>query len=481
MDDRNPDQTAATAPVASSLLSDAPEAEALSVDAFGGPGHGDAFSSEEAVADSVLAEDDGPDYPASSYRLSRDRRYFTWLTSDFMTGLAGALAGFAVPLIALAVTGSPGQAGVIGAVGLVVRLISIMVGGVLADRHDRVRLMMWGSALGLVLALGLVAFAVTGSLSFVSLLALNVFLAVRLGVFGSAAEAVVKDIVPAEGIGRAQAANQGRDAALSLAGGPIGGILLAVGAWLVGAVMAACQVIALLMAFVLRRSVPRGMPDAGRPAGKSASAWTDAKEGVLWLFRREDLRGVAIISTVINLGFNAGLTTVIYALQLEGSSPQTIGGLTAAIGAVMLVGAAVSPMIVTRARAGAVAITGLVLAALGMLLLPLVSSIPAIVGVLAAGVVLLPALNAGLMGYMMVATPSELLGRVTSAAGVMAMGAMPLAPLIAGFGLEWIGRTGTLFIAGAICVVAVGMTLAARPLRALPKEADWQDHAEQFA
>ncbi|NKF32847.1 MFS transporter, partial [Pseudomonas sp. BGM005] len=98
-------------------------------------------------------------------------------------------------------------------------------------------------------------------------------------------------------------------------------------------------------------------------------------------------------------------------------------------GAVMLVGAIVAPMLVPRFRAGVLAISGLSVAALGSAALATVTEPWAIVVVLGASVLLLPALNAGMMGYFMVATPTELLGRANSAAGVLGMGALPLAPL----------------------------------------------------
>lgn len=427
-----------------------------------------------------------PAEQAPAYRLGRDRRYLTWLTSDTALGLSASIANFAIPLIALAVTGSPVQAGLIGAAAMVVRLVATLVGGVLADRHNRLVLMVMGCVIGVVLALVFAGLAAANLLTFVTLLLVNVLWSLRGGVFYVAGEAAIKEIVPDEAMGRAQAANQARDAALGLGGGPLGGALLGAGAWLVAAAMAACQFIALVTAMILRRGdapTPKAAPVAdGAPAQEgSPSGWDEAKAGIVWLFRRPDLRGVLIVATIINLGFNAGMTTVIYSLQLEGYSPQVIGGLSAAISAVMLVGAVAAPMVVARVKAGTLILAGLVMAAVGILALSLVQTIGGIVAVLAAGLLLIPGLNAGLIGYQVVATPSSLLGRVNSALGVTAMAAMPLAPIIAGFGLEWVGRTGTLMVAGAICLIAVVLTFATPSIRALPKESEWTAHASRCA
>ncbi|QEA28047.1 MFS transporter [Microbacterium sp. CBA3102] len=422
------------------------------------------------------------------HRLWQNTRYLTWLVSDTSKGLAAALFGFAIPLLALIVTNDPAQAGIIGGAGMIARLLMTLAGGVLADRHRRIALMLLGSAIGIVLAGGFTLLALGDALTFGSLLVIDVLLAARSGLFDVAGESAIKEIVPDEAMGRAQAANQGRDAALQLAGGPLGGLLLGVGGWLVGVAMTLCHAIAALTAWVLGRQARRAgvvdegaaQDDSAAPAARKPNAWAELREGFRWLFSRPDLRGVLLITTIINLGFNAAITTVIYALQQEGYPEFVIGTLSASIGAVMLVGAACAPMLVPRIRAGVLTIAGLAVVAGGAVALSTVAEPWAIALVLGASVLLLPSLNAAMLGYFMVATPSALLGRANSAAGVLAMGAMPLAPLVAGFGLAWIGREGTLLICAALCLVSVILAVGNRALRALPVESGWATHAEQF-
>jgi len=466
---------------------------------------------------------------AAPHRLWRNARYVTWLISDTSKGLAAALFAFAIPLLALIVTNDPAQAGVIGAAGLATRTITTLVGGVLADRHRRILLMLIGSSLGVVLAAAFTLLALGDALTFVSLLVSNVLLAARSGLFDVAGESALKEIVPAEAMGRAQAANQGRDAALQLAGGPLGGALLAAGGWLIGAAMVLAHVVAGFTAGLLLRAprTPRGTSadadadaDAVRPRadadddvvqvpsatqvdplvladahGLSAdvrepaitpprtkrNARAEIREGFGWLFSRPDLRGVLLVTTIINLGFNASLTTVIYALQQSGTSTLTIGWISTAAGGAMLIGALVAPSLVTRVGAGKLTIAGLALATAGSAGMTLVHEPWAIAMVLAAAVFLLPALNASMMGYFMVATPTELLGRANSASAVLAMGAMPLGPLIAGLGLAWIGRESTILVCAALCAVATVMAFASASLRSLPAESGWTTHAARFA
>lgn len=447
------------------------------------------------------------------HRLWRNPRYLLWLVSDTSKGLAAALFGFAIPLLALIVTDDPALAGIIAGAGLVARLLATLVGGILADRHRRIVLMLVGSLLGVGLSVAFTVLAWTDALTFSVLLVIDVLLAARNGLFDVAGESAIKEIVPDDAMGRAQAANQGRDAALQLAGGPLGGLLLGVGGWLVGLVMALCHAVAAATAWLLTRSVvttpvatslggenPDETADARRAATRHTAdaasdlgfhnadrarparrrAVAELREGFAWLFSRPDLGGVLAIITIINLGFNAAITTVIYALQQAGYSELLIGTLSAGVGVVMLVGAVIAPLLVSRVGTGALTIAALTVVAAAAVGLSFVTDLWAIVAVLGSAVLLLPALNAGMMGYFMVATPSHLLGRANSAAGVLGMGAMPLGPLIAGFGLAWAGRQGTILVCAALCAVAAVLAVANRALRALPVEAQWAAHARQY-
>jgi len=409
--------------------------------------------------------------------LRRTPSYLTWFVSDTAIGLTRALAGFALPLIALAITDDPAQAGTIGGVGAAVSAVTMMGGGVYADRHSRTRLLLLGSVIGAVVAGAFLLLALADALTFAGLLTVEVLLALRGGFFGMAGEALLKDIVPSEAMGRAQGANQARDAAMNLAGGPLGGVLLGVGAWLVGVALVACQAVAVATALLLRRRVP----DPPRAPREKTGVLAEAREGIVWLFRRADLRGAVIVITIINLGVGASMTTVIYALQQRGFTPTDIGWLSAGIGVAMLLGAVASSAIVTRVATGILEILGIGALALSVAVVPFVEDLWAIVAILAAGSVLIPAINAGMVGYFMVAVPTEMTGRAMSAAMLGTSAVAPLSPLIAGFGLSLFGRTPTLIVAAAICLSAAVLAALTPSLRAIPAESGWADHAARFA
>ncbi|MGL3807906.1 MFS transporter [Paeniglutamicibacter sp. R2-26] len=421
--------------------------------------------------------------------LWRNRNYLLWLVSDTGSALGIAVHSFAVPLIALVATNSPAQAGIIGAAGMLGRMLATLPGGVLADRHDRRRLMMIGGLSGTAVALGLVAAAATGHLTFWVLISLHLLMSVRNGLFGSASDAVLKDLLPNTQLGSALAANQGRDAVVSLAGGPLGGILLAVSQTVAMAVIAAIHAVATILAKIMvlpHRTAPEpsleaeATPASAERTGLIRGFATESGEGLRWLWRRRDLRAMLVVSVVINLGTNAAITSVIFALQRRGESAANIGLVSAAIGGGMLLGSTVAPALIKRVPSGALTCAGLLLAVGSLWVLPFVETIPAVCSVMAVALFGAPAINAGIGGYFMAAVPTGLLGRATSASALMSMAALPLAPLIAGFGFTLWGWTGLLALCAGIAALAGIMAVANKPLRTLPGPEGWAARAATY-
>ena len=411
---------------------------------------------------------------ATKSGLLRDSHYLPWLISDTTKGLAAGLSGFAIPLLVLIITDSPSKAGLMAGIATVIRLIATLAGGVLADRRNRVVLMGFGAIFGVVISGGFVILVVTDQLSFVSVFLIQCCLALRAVAFDVAGESALKEIIPTDAQGRAQAANGGRDAALTLIGGPLGGFLLGIGTWAVGVVMTISYLLSAVTAGLLGRKVGFVVPSRPEEEG-SQSAWEDIREGFSWLIRRNDLVSVMVVTTLVNLGFTMAMTTTTYSLQQAGYEPVIIGTISTAIGAAMLVGALFASVLVSRLGTGKIVILGLAVASLCIVGLTAVNTPLPISIILAVAVLLLPAMNAAMMGYFMVATPSEVLGRVNSTSAVISMGAMPLSPLLAGFGLDLVGRGWTMGFAATL------MAIFSPSLRSLPKESAWASHSLQFS
>ncbi|OMH32294.1 MFS transporter [Tersicoccus sp. Bi-70] len=429
--------------------------------------------------------------PSAPAGLWRSTDYRWWLAADTAPALGRSLLTLAVPLLALSVTGSPAQAGVVTAIGAVGRVLAVLPGGVLTDRYDRRVLVLAGAGAGVVTAGVLAVLLAADLMDFWLLTVLNLVLNVRSGLVDATTNAALPSVVDASRLGSAVAANQGRDAVVSLAGGPIGGLLMAVGhaiPFVATAVLHAISAVAVLRIRADLRPGAGAATDAdadadessqpGTPASVARAGWVrEAWEGFAWLARRPDLRGVMAVSTIVNLGIGAAMTSVVIGLQQRGESPATIGLTSASVGVGLLVGSLAAPRLVQRVPTGVLSGAGLVMMAAALAVLPFVRALPAVCAALAAGMVAVPAINAGLLGYYLVAVPSRLLGRANSALDLLALGAVPLAPLLAGFGYAAWGWSGVLALCAGIAGFAVVLALGNRGMRSLPAAPFWPEHA----
>lgn len=405
--------------------------------------------------------------------------YPLWLVGDTATESSRSILSFALPLIALAATGSPAHAGVIAAVTMIGRAVATLLGGVMADRHSRGRIMVVGAIVSTILSAIFAALAWRESFTFVTLLCASVVMAFSTSMFTMAATPMLKDIVPPAAVGRVQAANQGRDAAIGLAGGPLGGVLLGFGAWCVGAAMVILDAIAVVATLALHRRTRAVVAVIPRP-NRGSSPLHDVGEAFTWLWHRRDLMNLLVIVILINLGLGVIMASTVYSLQLRGIDPFVIGLISAAAGAGMLVGALAAGWVVEHVSTGTVTAIALSTVSLATASLAVIDAPTGIGAVMFLACLVVPAVNAGIGGYTMVATPSAMLGRVNGAQSTLGGVVAPLAPLIAGFGLSAWGRTPTVLIGVSMTVLSVVVMLATRPTRTIPTASRWEAHARAY-
>ena len=146
------------------------------------------------------------------------------------------------------------------------------------------------------------------------------------------------------------------------------------------------------------------------------------------------------VATPVNLGVNGLILTVLLHLAAErrprgADRPAEHGARSIDPGRC----ASLAPRLVDRAPTGAVAIAPMLLMAAAGAFIPFA---PGMLGIAAAYAVMgigLAPLNAATQGFFMHITPVAMQGRIGALMGMVAMGLMPLAPVLAGWGLE-LGR-----------------------------------------
>ncbi|MFI6582804.1 MFS transporter [Embleya sp. NPDC050493] len=341
---------------------------------------------------------------------SRLGRKFTLLWSASSVSAVGdGMRDAALPLLAATVSSSPNAVALVTVAGTLPWLVMSLVGGVLADRFDRRRLMWQVDLVRAVVVLGFAAWVLVASPPLVVPALLAFVLGCGETVFVNASTSALPDVVRPEQL---EAANGRLEGGLIVGGhfvGPLlGSALFVVGAGYPFAVDGVSFVLAAALVAALGRS-SASTPSPRRPVA------ADIREGVRWTWTHRGIRLLAIVAAVASMAFYLAVTMLVLLLtKTLGASPVAYG-MVLASGAVggALAGVTSGRL---RNRLGLTARIGLSFFLMGASLLGLgVGSSVALAAVLYAvasfGVV---TWNVQVVSLRQRVVPRRLLGRVNS-------------------------------------------------------------------
>jgi MFS family permease len=162
----------------------------------------------------------------SPLRESRDLRLL--LGGELITGLGTQAALVALPYQLYVETGSAFLTGLLGAVELVPLMSMALLGGALADRRDRRRLLLLIQVALVLGASGLAALTYAGSPPIVALYVLGGAMAGFGAVQNVTAASIVPNLVPLAQLRSALALNYGMNTLTQVVGPAVGGVLIGV-------------------------------------------------------------------------------------------------------------------------------------------------------------------------------------------------------------------------------------------------------------
>lgn len=404
--------------------------------------------------------------------LRRNAEYRRWLLGDISLSLGTGIGTFAFPLVTYAVTGSLGATGLVGMIQGIGGLLGMIPGGLLADRFGRRRLRLLAGTTGAILQAVLIAVLLAGWGS-VAVLATIAFLdRFRAALLGAASDAMLKQLVPPAQLARAAAVNEGRDAAVEMAAGPLGGVLVGLAVVFPPLAQLLGNLGSVLATWSMRgRYLPRiedSAPTRIRDDLREAVAWTLSQRV------RIELLGVA---TLVNLGTSGLLLTVLLHLTASGIPTGRIGLLNTVLAASILLGAFLAPRLVDRVPTGMLVTVPIMLLTTAGVFIPFAPGMLAISAAYAVMGIGLAPLNAAAQGFFMHITPVSMQGRIGALMGMVAMGLMPLAPAVAGWGLDLVGPRPTMFLFAAIIGLGALVVLGGKDLRRVPVASRWESYA----
>lgn len=369
------------------------------------------------------------------------------------------MSATAYPLLVLAMTGSPAEAGVVAFLATFPALLFQLPAGALVDRSDRRRLML-ACDLGRMVALGSLAGTVWfGQLTIVQV-GIVAFVEGTLSVFFQLAEAgAVRYVVTPEQLNTALSQNEARVQGAALVGQPFGGALFEVGRALPFIADAVSYCLSVLTLVLIRGPLQEAR------AATQQHLLRDIGEGLGWLWRQPFLRATVLLVGASNAVFQGLVLVVIVLARGQGASGGTIGLILSAAGGGGVLGALSAPWVQRRVSPTIVVVGA---SWIWAALVPLVAVAP---GPIALGAIfcliafLGPAWNVAIGTYQMLLTPDAMVGRVMSAGGLFSFGAIPLGSLAAGVLLEKMGSTSSILVLSAVLVVLAAVATASRSIR----------------
>ena len=396
---------------------------------------------------------------------------FAYLASYLLSLLGNSLAGIALPLIVLQVTGSALGAGAVAAATAVPAVFAGLLMGVVIDRINR----RTSSVVTDLISAGAVA-----ALPLIDVVSgLNLGWFILFGVLGSlgdvpgmtARDALLPAIVRHGGISseRLMGLREGLGAIALLIGPALAGTLMVVfsGSTVLW-ITAATSLAAALLTLLIPREV--GVIEATRPDAAASSGWVQLRDGWRVLFGNPFLLVTTTLS-IISVLVMAALQALILPVYFTGvGQPGMLGFFLTALAAGMLVGATLYAVAGTRGRRRGWFLWGMIGTTVGLGVLASLAS----VWIVFAGAFLVglaSGLFSSLIGVLMIERiPEEMRGRIMGTQNAITTAAPPLGIVVAAVLTEFAGVGVAAAVVTSVWLVALVLGLVSPSLRTLDPE-----------
>src|SRR6266702_3925036 len=388
-------------------------------------------------------------------KSSERRRFPLWHNRDYLllwfgqtiSSIGSGVSELAFPLLVLALTHSPAQAGFASALRTLPYFIFTLPGGALIDRWNRKRVMILCDAGRAISMVSIPVALVFGHLTLVQLYLVSLLEGSLYVFFDLAETASLPRIVPKEQLPAAISQNQVTFGITNLLGPPLGGVLYTLGRavpFLVDAISYLVSVISLLFIktkFQMERVVAK------------RTLRTEIVEGMKWLWHQPLLRVMAFLNSGwSSLGYGFSLMVIVLA-QGQHLSPPFIGTLFAIGGVSSILGASIAPLIQKRLRYGQAIIGLWWLYVLVWLLVALVHT-PIALGAIVACFFLVDSIyNIVQFSYRLALIPDELQGRVNSAFRLISYSLRPVGIALTGVLMQSIGIMQTAIVFAMVLLI----------------------------
>lgn len=388
--------------------------------------------------------------------LWRNRDYLL-LVSGQVVSLAGSqFSLIAFPLLALFISGSPAQAGLIGSMRLLPYFLLSLPAGALTDRWDRKRVMqICDAGRALSLASIPIAFAL-GHLTLLQLYLVSLIEGTLFVFFDLAEVACLPRVVAREQIVSATAQNEVARNVAFLLGPALGGAIYSLGKFVPFLLDAVSY-----LASILSLSWIRAKFQQERTA-QPEKLWVEIRAGLTWIWHQPLIFFIAFTGTLIHLLFDGVALLVIVLAQQMHATPFMIGLVLAMDGVGSLIGTLLAERLSRQLSFRVTFIACHWLWAALWLTILLVHSMLTLSIILALIYVVLMITDLTQFSYRRMLIPDELQGRVNSVFRLIAYSGAPLGLALTGLLLQLYGPYTTIGLLG-LGVIATALLITLNP------------------
>lgn len=340
--------------------------------------------------------------------------------------------------------------------------------GLIIDRSSPKRVLVASESLRTATLAGTVILIATDSLTLEALVCLGLIGAIgTVGVSVAIPSSVPQLVARQRLIDANQWLELGRSVAF-VCGPVIAGAIVSLGGAAPTFVIAAV-ICAAAVTLLLRVDIPRSV-------SARTKVWADVGRSVRFVMTHDLLRPIIVTSMVFNIGwFLIQSVFVVYAIDMLGMAPSTVGIAMGVYGAGMVIGAFVSRRLSQRLDLGRMLLLGPVggFLAAGLMVATLWMPLPALAFVSFFLFGLGPVLwSISTTALRQAVTPIAMIGRVSSLLVVSTYGARPIgaaagAAVAASFGMQWCIALAAAVFAAQLAVVLASALPAVRALPAL--------------
>lgn len=372
--------------------------------------------------------------------LWHNRDYVLLWCGQAISEIGSSVSELAFPLLVLAVTGSPAQAGIVAALNALAAALFALPAGVLVDRWDRKRVMLFCD-LGRFLSLASIPLALAiGHLTVYQLYITALLEGTLARLFDLAHSASLAQVVEGEQLSTAVSLDEVMEGTTALGGPSLSGLLFTLGRALPFLADAISYAISIFTLLLIRT------PFQGKREAEHRHLWTEVREGISWMWHQPFIRAMTLLAGASSFFISSGSLVIIVLAEQRHATPFIIGCIFAMGGIGSIAGSLLAPRFERWLGVGKCV---LLCRWAFALLWPLygLMPVPLLMGLVDFGIGFSdPIEDVAYFSYRLELIPEKLRGRVLSACRLFPGMIRPLGLFVTGLLLQQIGAMPTLLI-----------------------------------